>query len=42
MPAYAQVVDVAGKLGFQLNAFDSNGSSVFKAEAKRFIRNLRK
>jgi len=37
MPAYAKVVDVAGKLGFQLNAFHNNGSSVFMAEAKRFI-----
>src|SRR5262245_36560069 len=35
MPSYSQVSDVAIKLGFQLNAFSSNGSSVFLSEAKR-------
>jgi len=37
MPAYAQVSNVASKLGFQLGAFKGDGDSAFMAEAKRFV-----
>jgi len=37
MPSYAQVSNVASKLGFQLGAFKGDGDSAFIAEAKRFI-----
>jgi hypothetical protein len=37
MPEYAQVSDVASKLGFQLGGFKNNGGSIFMAEATQFI-----
>jgi hypothetical protein len=37
MPEYAQVSDIASKLGFQLGVFKNNGGSIFMAEATRFI-----
>ncbi len=37
MPTYAQVSNVASKLGFQLGAFKGDGDSTFLVEATRFV-----
>jgi hypothetical protein len=37
MPAYAEVTNMASKLGFQLGNLGNNGGPVFMAEATRFI-----